>query len=394
MHSSAEDKEKQPSAEEANNTPEISRAYLHVRNNRLTMYELTNLYGGSVSVATPGSFRNDDDYRPMLTRESFNTGKNSNTSFTFTYSDLHCCACPTHHPLLGRDVVPVFVLSDQHFPAAVPAGDGGKCLAIVRIEDASLTELVDIFLAKIRLSWLPPGTVILIGAAGYLSGVGTAAYADKFAEVCCRLKRALPNDNVITHAPIIMQAGSDDPALIKSMADIAEWIKAGATNFLPQTTEKWSEMLIAGDEPSQPPHAYHLELPETTTDCTDKKIWHSEPAMPLKETIEPVPQAEETKIIETLVNELNQKFGAGISEFILTDRKNIPARKNPRGEVDHIILVGTNHAEKFYEAGKRSGIPSTYIGTPAAETANLQKNVKQIKDIALCKILTEKPKKL
>ncbi len=50
---------------------------------------------------------------------------------------------------------------------------------------------------------------------------------------------------------MIMQAGTDDSALIRSMADIAEWIKSGETNYLPQTTAKWSETLIAEDEPSQ-----------------------------------------------------------------------------------------------------------------------------------------------
>ena len=89
------------------------------------------------------------------------------------------------------------------------------------------------------------------------------------------------------------------------MADIAEWIKSGETNYLPQTTAKWSETLIAEDEPSQSTHTYRLELPKTTTNCMDKKIWYSEPNTPLKKTILPVSQESETRIIETLIYELN-----------------------------------------------------------------------------------------
>ena len=78
--------------------------------------------------------------------------------------------------------------------SAVLVTDSGKCLAIVRIEDASLSELANIFVLKVRLSWLPPDSVILLSVAGYLAGVGTAAYAKEFAESSCRLKNALPAD--------------------------------------------------------------------------------------------------------------------------------------------------------------------------------------------------------
>ncbi len=49
------------------------------------------------------------------------------------------------HPILGRGVKPVFVLADQVFPPAVLALDGGRCLAIVCIEDGLLNDIVDLF---------------------------------------------------------------------------------------------------------------------------------------------------------------------------------------------------------------------------------------------------------
>ena len=54
----------------------------------------------------------------------------------------------------GGDDREVIVLSDQNFPAALPASNSGKkCIAVLRIEFGSLSELTEMFL-KYRTMWL------------------------------------------------------------------------------------------------------------------------------------------------------------------------------------------------------------------------------------------------
>ena len=52
--------------------PLVTQDYIAVRERRLATYEVGNIFGGETSVAPSGSFRNDDDNRPTLTKEFFN----------------------------------------------------------------------------------------------------------------------------------------------------------------------------------------------------------------------------------------------------------------------------------------------------------------------------------
>jgi hypothetical protein len=73
-----------------------------------------------------------------------------------------------------------FVLADQCFPPALPAGGGGEvgdCLAIILIENAHPGELVAAFLELTRGYDVPIGTVVVLSCLSHLGRVGTAAYA-------------------------------------------------------------------------------------------------------------------------------------------------------------------------------------------------------------------------
>ena len=250
-------------------------------------------------MAPPGSFQPEEDQRHTLTKEGYNTSTKTNSSYTYTYSDLRCKACPSRHPILGRDVKPVFILSDQHFPAAVPVCDGGKCLAIFRIEDASLLELTETFLEKISTGWLPPGTTVLLSAVGYLAGIGTAAYAEEFSDMAERIKHTLPNSAHVYHGPLLLLEGSEDPALIRSISEIGHWLLASAdrdsADCLPETTEAWLGALQQADSGNvQPTYPIRLELPGSATNSQHKKrIWHSEPRAALSANSLPLTTAVE-----------------------------------------------------------------------------------------------------
>ncbi len=251
-------------------TPIVTQDYIAVREKRLVSYEVGNIFGGEISVAPSGSFRNDDDNRPSLTKESFNPVTNTNTSYTFTYSDLQCKSCPSSHPILGRGVRPCFVLTDQHFPATVPVNGNGKCLAIIRIEDCSLNELTELFLARIRTEWLPMGTVILMSAPGYLSGIGIVDYAEEFTCNAIKIQDRLKNSGHVIHAPPILLAGCEDPALIRALAELGHWLMAMAAydnvSSIPDTTETWLDMVCRlGDAPTQNNYGIRLSCQETPT---------------------------------------------------------------------------------------------------------------------------------
>ena len=79
---------------------------------------------------------------------------------TFLRVIAQCMGCNSRHQLdVGKRVV--FMLGDQDFPPALPCLNGGQCMYIFRIENGSLTELVDDFLEMTKGWRLHPGTVAL-----------------------------------------------------------------------------------------------------------------------------------------------------------------------------------------------------------------------------------------
>ncbi len=340
--------------------------YIENREKRHATYELCNIFGGEVAVEPPGSFRNGDDDRPLLTREAYLTAKNTNLSYTYNYGDLQCRACHNSHPLLGRDVKPVFILADQNFPAALPVNDGGKCIGIHRIEDASLEELAESFIAKTRCGWLPPGTTILLSAPGYLSWTGLAAYTEELASVASRIRKAIPHTCNIYHAPVTLLAGTNDPALIRALAELAHWLLSTQhiepEDALPQTTEAWLAHITKIDDEEQPNYPIRFELPESVNNnSTRKKVWHSHPTTPLPKTVAPIISEEEEHIIKTLITEINGKYRSGLSLDVSMNRASVQPQKAMPNAVEHLVIIGGIHAAGIADAARTENIKTTTI---------------------------------
>ena len=105
-----------------------------------------------------------------------------NISTSFNPQNLRCDVCTTSHLLLERDGNPLpicFVASDQCFPACLPAGAGGRCCAIIRVEYRGLREIMTATRTILGGKKLPVGSTILLCSASHLSRVrvGTAKYA-------------------------------------------------------------------------------------------------------------------------------------------------------------------------------------------------------------------------
>jgi hypothetical protein len=68
----------------------------------------------------------------------------------------------------------VLVVSDQNFPACLPARSAGKeCLRIIRCEDGSLQELTHALADSLGKVRLPKGSIVLLGSLSHLSNAGT-----------------------------------------------------------------------------------------------------------------------------------------------------------------------------------------------------------------------------
>jgi hypothetical protein len=74
------------------------------------------------------------------------------TSFDPVSGRCYTCLNGDHRAWAARDGGPIcVVLTDQHFPANIPANSAGECMRILRIENGSLSEMADELLKLVPL---------------------------------------------------------------------------------------------------------------------------------------------------------------------------------------------------------------------------------------------------
>jgi hypothetical protein len=99
-----------------------------------------------------------------------------------------------------------------------------ECIKVLRIEDGTLLELADAFLGLTRGFTVPAGSVVVLSSASYLALVGTVTYARDFVSAAGRLVSTMGGGIELVHGIPILLSGTEDSALIRSMADLHHWL--------------------------------------------------------------------------------------------------------------------------------------------------------------------------
>ncbi len=100
---------------------------------------------------------------------------NKGISLSFDPSVLTCISCKNEYGLLINPQKPVIIFAgDQNFVPRIPTESG--CVAVIRVKNATLPELVDLLLEIFDSVRLPHGLLILAGMVLYLGRVGTSMY--------------------------------------------------------------------------------------------------------------------------------------------------------------------------------------------------------------------------
>ena len=224
-----------PSSSVDNRTDFVGGKYVAIKNYREEKLACPDLIGGhDFGRLFYGSFRNTNDHRAELTSESSDIVTMCNMSTTFDIKTLRCNVCMSKHLVLSGgsaagadrgDDRRVLVLSDQNFPAALPVSDSGmRCLAILRIEFASLSELTETFLHLAKSARFSTGGVIVISSACHLAKVGTATYCRDLVQSTSRILCSLGSGSFVAPGPFFMGGGTNDLGLIQSIAETYQWL--------------------------------------------------------------------------------------------------------------------------------------------------------------------------
>ena len=310
------------------------------------------------AVKNYGSFYSEGDNRIVRCKTVSTFESNINASYSFDPATMQCHQCQggphgvIRGPGSGADA-DIFVLADQNFPPALPTATG-KCLAIVRIENGTLAELAEAFL-EIAGGWaVGVGTLVLLASASHLGAVGLAGYAEDLVRATKLILNALSGRVTVRAGPMVLLTGTDDPALIRAMAEMVGWITTLRDNGegFPGETLK-AELLSCrnlGLWGIQSTPTCKIQLPVSLLSF-EKKTWTSGGWDDLPNAIGPMDSGTEKFVIETLISELNNSFPLNLDpKPCLAREVAAAAHMRPR-----LVLVGLSHARHLAESLESMG---------------------------------------
>jgi hypothetical protein len=173
----------------------------------------------------PG-FRQPGDERWGRNFNQFKLSKARIVSCSLDTSTGTCKTCLSgeHEAWMSADGGPiVVVLSDQHFPANVPADGPGECLRIIRVENGTLNELADELVRKAPSKGLPAGSVILLLSASQLYYESVEYYAAEWSRCRNWIRADLGEVLVLPGLPLTGNGIYSETA-VRGLLDFYAWI--------------------------------------------------------------------------------------------------------------------------------------------------------------------------
>jgi hypothetical protein len=369
------------------------KVYYNIRSAKNANKSVRILSGCADSINV-GSFEaNDSVERHSIAQYRHSYLKRQNISSSFKLDTLTCNSCTgTEHRVLhreserfqARDLVPqAFVLADQNFPAALPVEENGECVKILRIENCSITELVEAFLELTRGYVVPAGTVVMLSSASHLAEVGITAYATEFVSARGKLRSVFGGGLEIIHGLPVPLSGIESISCIRALCDMIDWLTLVSTNTardIIATRSRFKQlMLVAGSpEASAMPGSsvtsgtsdslfasepLRINLPQNMTD-TSQAVFCTDPGyLPVR--IEPITEELESELLSELILELNTKFLTDLAD--LSKCEPVPDPEfDPKSYLEgkQLIIMGGSHASRIAGCLYDKELPVVDLSTP------------------------------
>ncbi len=201
----------------------------------------------------------------------------------------------------------MIILADQNFPAVLPTADG-SCLAIIRIDQGKISDLVDL-LFSISPEEFPHGTIFVLGSLTHLQGEGLQGYATAGVKAGKKIALKFPDAYSVLFTPPPM-GGCDNPQLVREILDCCCWLST-----LPAYPLKGSMKVIReiiGDYAKGEGVPLVAYLPHSLTSYSyDSSFVTSAGRSDIPASLPDFDQPTEKKFIKALIMDLNQNLISG-----------------------------------------------------------------------------------
>ena len=352
------------------------REYIAIRNHHATNNMCADLSGKYPKrPVLTGQFFTEGDTRENIAVVDLNMELKRATTYSFSPGTMECACCGKFlrragdsgagAEASGNFTRQTFILTDQNFPAALPAsGDPGGCLKIVRTDNGSLCSVVDEFI-RIARGWeLLPGSQFLIGSISHLANVGIVAYIEDYVAARERLMNACRGRMGVSHSPFVPLAGIEDPLLIRAIVELFAWLDSDGANQVGLPRDAFicalNDINSLGHGGLQVDYGIKYRLPVSVSDV-HKKIWFSDNLSGLPNKVAPFGLDQEMAIIRNLIGFLNTTHALDLCQSPCYNRQ-VEKIESRVGQF-HYVLVGGSHANRLGAELAKDGATVTRIST-------------------------------
>jgi hypothetical protein len=294
----------------------------------------------------------------------------SSASFDPVSGRCYTCLNGEHKAWRSRGDGPIcVVLSDQHFPANIPADSAGECFRILRIENGTLTELADELLKVIPEDGIPKGSVVLYGTTAYLGVVSAERYAAEWAKNRNWLLERLGEVLILPGIPLT-SSGVEDRCVVRGLLDVAAWMDSmpdPELRLLRNARKCWEDTYLGKVRrgPGWADYRLNLCMPvslnkEAGTTAYTTGDWGERPP-----ALVPLNEAGERYWIEKISLELNREVGLGLATAWSVGRTMSAVRRQEEAvAMGRIFAIGASNAGYTAAALVRRGIRVVSLAQP------------------------------
>jgi uncharacterized membrane protein YgcG len=239
------------------------------------------------------------------------------------------------------------MLSDQNQNSSLSGfDDSSLCIKTVRVEDAELSELVDILFEIFGKGGVPAGTVILLGSGSDLDRKGSSGYAWEICNQKSRIESRWPSVRVCLMPPILLCGGP--VGFCRYLFELRGWIVTTLGTDPAGLVPVWNAAIDACNiekTVGHPDNYYTMQYPDSLSIKAAAKYIHFENCEIGPPTVKPVGRKANTDIIRTLYHELNSNFSCGLGPGINLERTDDGLRTSAKEKLNFVV-IGASHMKR------------------------------------------------
>ena len=343
--------------------------YLAINLYRRAASSALNLLGGAPCIPPPeGGIFNCKLSRVSQCFIDFRFGEKFSIMASFCLNTMKCPCCKENTKVLEKRVAGrhverrTLVLTDQHFPAALPATrEDHQCLKIIRIENGTLWDLMNFLVDMVDKDDLgvPVGSALLLGSLSHLANVGTAVYLEELVQVQKRIFHRFEGTITFVPCPFFLVEGCNNPATIRSIFEVNAWLEAALTGetgynlHLAATVQLQTNLMRNRGTGAATAAPVRLLLPSGMTSTTTGRTRWDSGGTNLPAGVPPLRSGEEEELVRTLIRELNSKLQLCLDPSPNLDPEVVGGGTASRRE--QYLVVGASNAKRCADALERRG---------------------------------------